>query len=103
MDELTQVEYIDSQNCFATHVFSYGAKHTIEATNSTVNAINVGRDSYWRYVISTPMLMIHEDSDVYIINQHRFNGRSFEKDPSSTLSIYTRVTIGEDEKCHVEH
>jgi hypothetical protein len=49
------------------------------------------------------MLMIHEDSDVYIINQHRFNGRSFEKDPSSTLSIYTRVTIGEDEKCHVEH
>ena len=103
MDELTQVEYIDSQNCFATHVFSYGAKHTLEVTNSTVNAINVGRDSYWRYVISTPMLMIHEDSDVYIINQHRFNGRSFEKDPSSTLSIYTRVTIGEDEDCYVEH
>ncbi|MBQ7398108.1 MAG: hypothetical protein IJW09_04705, partial [Clostridia bacterium] len=103
MDELTQVEYVDSQNCFATHVFSYGAKHTIEATNSTVNAINVGRDCYWRYVIKTPMLMIHEDSDVYIINQHRFNGISFEKDPSSTLSIYTRVTINEDENCHVEH
>ena len=103
MDELTEVEYVDSQNCFATHIFSYGAKHTLEVTNSTVNAINVGRDCYWRYVIKTPMLMIHEDSDVYIINQHRFNGISFEKDPSSTLSVYSRVTIGEDEGCYVEH
>ena len=100
MDELTQLEYIDSQNCFASHVFSYGAKHTIEATNSTIEAFNIGKDCFWRYEVKTPMILLHEDSELYLCNQHRFNGISFEKEDSAVLNIYTRVTIYADEGCY---
>ena len=99
MDELTQLEYIDSQNCFASHVFSYGAKHTIEATNSTIEAFNIGKDCFWRYEVKTPMIVLHEDSELYLCNQHRFNGTSYEKDESAVLNIYSRVTIYADEGC----
>ncbi|MBQ7336841.1 MAG: hypothetical protein IJW40_00125 [Clostridia bacterium] len=99
MDELTQLEYIDSDDCFAVNVFSYGAKHTIEATNSTIEAVNIGKDCYWKYVVEDPMILLHENAELYVCNQHRFNGTSYEKDDSAELSIYTRVTIGVNEGC----
>ena len=102
MDELTQLEYIDSKNCFAVNVFSYGAKHTIEATNSDIEAVNIGKDCFWRYTVKDPMILLHEDAELYLCNQHRFNGSSYKKDESATLSIYSRVTIYEDENCYVE-
>ncbi len=99
MDELTQLEYIDSQDCFAVNVFSYGAKHTIEATNSTIEAVNIGKDCFWRYEVKDPMLLLHEDASLYLCNQHRFNGISYEKDESAELTIHSRVTIYADEDC----
>lgn len=99
MDELTQLDYIDSENCYATNIFSYGAKHTIEATNSTIEAANIGKDCYWKYVVSDPMILLHEDSTLYLCNQHRFNGISYQADESATLTIYSRITIGVDEGC----
>ena len=100
MDELTQIEYIDSKNCYAAHVFSYGAKHTIEAYNSTIDAVNIGKDCYWKYEVKTPMIVLYEDAELYLCNLHRFNGTSFEKEDSSVLNIYTRVTIYADEGCY---
>ncbi len=98
MDNLSQVHYIDSKNAILQDCFSYGALHTIDAENSDVTAINIGKDCYWVYKVNTPMINCIE-SNVTVYNQHRFNGQSFYADDDSSVTIYTRVTIGEDETC----
>ncbi|MBQ7320036.1 MAG: hypothetical protein IJW97_07670 [Clostridia bacterium] len=99
MDELTQLEYVGSKACLAVNVFSYGAMHTVTCEDSSVDAINLGRDSYWRYEIQKPMLVLNDGSSLNVFNQHRFNGVSYEADGDCSLSIYSRVTIYADEGC----
>ena len=98
MDNLSQVLYEDAQDATLCFFFSYGARHTIKAYDSDVRAYNIGRDCYWKYVISVPMISV-EGTDLIVFNQHRFNGTSYEADGESTISIYSRVTIGQDEEC----
>jgi hypothetical protein len=99
MDELTQLEYVDSNACLAVNVFSYGAMHTVTSENSSVDAINLGRDSYWRYEIQKPMLVLRDGSSLNVFNQHRFNGTSYDAESDCSLCIYSRVTIYADEDC----
>ena len=98
MDSLTQAEYENSANAVIRNFFSYGSRHTLVAHDSDIRGVNLGRDCYWKYAIAVPMIELYS-SDLKLYNQHRFNGTSYSADIESTIMIYSRVTIGTDEKC----
>ena len=94
MDNLSQVRMENVTGAVVRNVFSYGAKHTLDLSDSEVLAFNLGKDCYWRYVVETPMLLIR-GSSLQLFNQHRFNGTSYEASGGSEVLIYGRVTIGQ--------
>lgn len=97
MDNFTEVLYEYSDDCFCENVFSYGALHTISAVSSTVTGINIGKDCNWLYKVTTPMITVSDGSEVALYNMTRFNGTSYDVDDISSLDIWTRVTINENE------
>lgn len=97
MDELNQILVDSCRDVELHHIFSYGARHTLEAYDSDILAVNIGRDCYWKYSISEPMIRLY-DSTLRLYNMYRFNGSSYLSSESSVL-IYSRVTIYEDEPC----